>query len=1360
MFIGVEGWKFVKANEKLKSLILLELRPVLGEQLQIRQVHVSFGNIHLLNVHLPIPGHPVDIHIKDLRIGYSFLNLLIHGFDPKYISQDALFVEPHIIIYAPASDTLENLQTPFPDSTRQFRADRLMDNSSLLYKLFHYISLKGGSISYEYNDTTRVVLAHSLQGGIFHQSSDSLFINMDGSFYNSNQSDISLVGYGNPNTSLFDHIKVRLENYSLDHGLPLPPQNMIQVSSGAVSAEFDVTHDAVRHRYLVKAGGEIKEAGGAFLNDRFEFQRMNGRFRLENGDLYIDSSEQWINESPVSVSGKIHLLQPPTVDLEVASPQLSLAQIAPVFGKNKINGVCSLQSRIYGDLKNPLVDGQLATPRLTFDGTELYHFSSEFSYHDGQLNVQQLNSRLAGYELHYRGSINLASADKDLRGILKGTGQFTPRLASLGMDSTLQINTKIDAELSGSLKQPMISGKYNLAFLSALRDSLLLNTNFTLAEKKLHVTSEPTANAPTIDARIDMSHLPVGLEVTIDRAEKLVDYFRYEPRLQTLLNNAASSVRVTGTTRQLKVNTKIEQLSGGLADGELCDLTLDIARSENALEGSGKFALYPGSAAELQGGIKFKKSPEGWSIDKFSIGDQLASTLQVNYGENAIHGTIRCDQLDLTRLWDGKETLPKGFLNAQIDFSGRPDAPLVKGSIRLENISYQELGPYQSFIDFTYNSGQFNLDRFLLNLGQSTLLYAQGNYQPNNRGLDFTVKGAGFNAENIYRAVGKDTLISGETLVNLHVGGSLAAPDLEGVIAVKNGRISRTPFDEMELRLGGEPEQNQLQPRIRVNSFRLSRLNEYNLLANGFYPLHSSDSLFLNIDGSGNFLKILGDIDPFFKNPRGACTVTGRIRGTPLNPQIDAAHLTINNAEMEFASVIPPLTDLKGELSFSPTEQYFRLSALEGKMGGKLFQIHNEPAQSIISKRPLQNITFSDSWLNLGVLVLETSDKGVPLNFVGLMEPNKFGNLELLGREKGEKFYFAMTPEGLILRGKINLSETDVMYPFYEVTHKPSSKVREFLENLIWDISVSPIKNTRFVRNFPGAIDEVYVNLKIDEQFGGLDFSGKIADESFRINGQLRSTKGFIEYLDMNFRVDQAGVEFDRSSLVPVVFGQARATVTDSLGISSSIILTMQTVDNTMDKKSVDDIVRQEEGRARFDRIRFKLSSDNPNIGNSEAQILASLGYSSGKLGSSALAAIGLGTDNLILRPLFRPFERELENTFRLDYVRFSSQLTRNIIQFNLNNNLDLNKRLMLLESTKIIVGKYISSRLFFQYTGQIESGVGYRYKEKNLGIHHTFGLDYQINPQVLLELEYDYDSLMLYNRDDKRMVVRHWFPF
>ena len=67
---------------------------------------------------------------------------------------------------------------------------------------------------------------------------------------------------------------------------------------------------------------------------------------------------------------------------------------------------------------------------------------------------------------------------------------------------------------------------------------------------------------------------------------------------------------------------------------------------------------------------------------------------------------------------------------------------------------------------------------------------------------------------------------------------------------------------------------------------------------------------------------------------------------------------------------------------------------------------------------------------------------------------------------------------------------------------------------------------------------------------------------------------------------------------ISVVYGQARTTVTDSVGIPTQVMLTLQTVDETMSKKQVDDIVREEQVRARWNHIRFKLSSDNPNLGS------------------------------------------------------------------------------------------------------------------------------------------------------------------
>jgi len=210
-------------------------------------------------------------------------------------------------------------------------------------------------------------------------------------------------------------------------------------------------------------------------------------------------------------------------------------------------------------------------------------------------------------------------------------------------------------------------------------------------------------------------------------------------------------------------------------------------------------------------------------------------------------------------------------------------------------------------------------------------------------------------------------------------------------------------------------------------------------------------------------------------------------------------------------------------------------------------------------------------------------------------------------------------------------------------------------------------------------------------------------------------------------------------------------------------MLTLQTHDITMDKKSVDDLVREENSRGRWDQIRFKLSSDNPNVGSTESQILSNLGYNDASLQQNpALDAIGFGTENILFRPLIRPVERKLEETLGLDYVRFSSRFTKNFIDFNLNNNLRVNSRLALLRSTRLVVGKYIADRLFFQYTGQVESGIDYRYKDINVGLHHQMGLEYHINSRLLLELEYDYDSLIWnrQDRDDKRIVLRHWFPF
>jgi hypothetical protein len=76
------------------------------------------------------------------------------------------------------------------------------------------------------------------------------------------------------------------------------------------------------------------------------------------------------------------------------------------------------------------------------------------------------------------------------------------------------------------------------------------------------------------------------------------------------------------------------------------------------------------------------------------------------------------------------------------------------------------------------------------------------------------------------------------------------------------------------------------------------------------------------------------------------------------------------------------------------------------------------------------------------------------------------------------------------------------------------------------------------------------------------------------------------------------------------------------------------------------------------------------------------------------------------------------------------------------------------------MLGKYLTDDVYLLYQGQLQSGIDYRYLGKGVGLEHVFGLEYRLNPRLLLQLEYDYNTLMEIDKDDKKVWLRHSFPF
>ncbi|HPG38356.1 MAG TPA: translocation/assembly module TamB domain-containing protein [bacterium] len=1366
LLLFVQGWRFFKANERIKTYILTEIRPVLGEKCNISQVRLGFGNIRFVGVDIPLPDQQFSVHIKDIRIGLNIFSLLIRGFNPQAVSQDILLINPRLNIKVAAADSTNKSSDlmNYPANISEIKNSYKKQLKQI--EFLKRLSIKKGEIYYQGYDSLQVLLANSIEGGFFVDPSDSIEIRLTGKLFTSKHQNLSLNGKVWGKTGTISYIKAELEDYNLQDRLPDFLFSALDFKSGQLNGDILLFRKPAPNSGFDIRGGFVITQGNVVADDgRLVIGDINIRSRFERWNMLIDYAQQKVNGNNVKLSGRIKNILNPHFYLQVNAENFQLGDISglPIFKiQNKISGKANVVADIEGPLTDVVIKSTITTGSLLVDELKIEKIVVHNTWSKAHLLFNQCRFSALGNHFVVNARVDSLKEKKLLSGTVTMQGDMGDIFEKLTANYTHTCSSRLEATLGGSTNKPLIAGNCGLVLINRDNDTTAVAANFQVDGATAQITGKTAADTSAFRVRIEKKSV-TQLNAIIKNVQDYVFRLWKFPGSDYLVKNLAIAVNLNGTLRDFIVDWDVNKIEGGYFKSALADLSARVIRSREKITADGTLVMFSGSPDEYSGKFVFKKEKDQYKLDEFSLGSDLnakISAITDSTGQKILDGFIKTNNLNIPATLGIADSLLAGKLDMDLAVKGTLLAPEVTGEINVNKLLYKQVGPYDAHASINLHKKGIELHRFSIGTREATLLYAQGHFLRNDS-LDILIKGAGFDLNKLWQVTNPDDApFSGQTLIDLEISGTRHNPAIKGLIAIKDGLIYGVPFNEVEIHLAENPHNY---PGVFIEKFRLTRQNQFELTANGFYPYNPRDSLSIDLRGQGNFLQILTDKISFFAKTASSGSLAARVTGSPMNPVLLSANLALENGLMHCGSVIPPITNISGQIEFIPENQFISIKTLDGLMGGKKFHIFNTLASPALSVRPLRNIILGDTGLNLGVIIPETPDNGIPLNIKGLMENDVFGTLDVHGRDGDMNFYFAAVEDRLTLRGAIDLYDCEIMYPFYEGAGTPSETIEYFLKNLEWDILVTPKNDVRFVRTFPAAIDNVYVNLHLNDETSRLDFTGQIEDESFRIIGEVRSAKGFIEYLDMNFRVERAGAEFDRSSLIPVVYGQARTTVTDTTGFSSQIMLTLQTYDVTMDKKPVDDNVRQEQSRGRWDQIRFKLSSDNPNVGSTEAQILSSLGYSNATLQKNpAIDVIGYGTENILFRPLFRPVERKLEETFGLDYIRFSSRFTKNFIDFNLNNNMGVNSRLALLKSTRLVVGKYLADQLFFQYTGQVETGIYYRYKDKNLGLHHQLGLEYHINPRLLLELEYDYDS-MIWNksdRDDKRVVLRHWFPF
>ncbi|MCI0512778.1 hypothetical protein L0128_06170 [candidate division KSB1 bacterium] len=1345
------GWAFFRANEKIRLYLVAKLQPVLNQNFKVAELQMSLGALHLKNVSFTFRQD--SLWIKDVRVGYRFISLFRKGFHPEFLTNDLRLTQPWLFLRvksgtpAPRPDSLLNAPFSGAQIQKQIQA----------FDFVRQLTISHGAIFLVDSLAQTVRLGDEINGWITAFDSQAV-AQIEGKVFSSPDKNFWLLARLNLLTAQLFQFELTLNQFHLTD-LPTFLLPQAKFSRGILDARLSLARDTQQ-----TLTGHAKITNGAFdwSNPSLVIDSINLALSIQNQDLFIDSACARLNGAPFYLSGQVQNVLAPQFDLKFWSAPTQISQLLTLLTTQPaatIHGNANWQFDLTGSLKRPIVAGKLFLPNFSFGQQAGNWLQVHFGYQDAVFSIKKLRGKLWQQSVKGEGAILNIPTQPDVHGNLQFLGNWPEITTHATRTSRFQVNLN----LRGSLSDLLAAGNFKIELLASTQPKITLLGTVAYQNGALGLQSQ-SQNSGDFNFSGEVKQLFQKMEVNfkLNNCQRLLDWCA--PGFSSWLKPLVTNLEVKGELRHLQVDADISRYNRQLLmvlKGEInkVDTTYQIS-SAMLLNGNYRTPV----SARLYGRI----TPGLIAIDTVRMADFLVFKGKLERtGERALDANLVLNHAPLNTLLSlvdpQSESEMTGRLSSQIAFRGNWQNPHITGSLALRDGTFNKVGTYESELSFNLENMVVLLDNFSLLQNKERLISGRGFYNYRTRATHWQFSGRNVPIADFIKACwNKTDLLAGRGNFDIAIRHQLDQPQIEAELQVSEGKLYRFNFDTLVCSLGnGQPgysegksnSSRKFLPNLIFKRFDLIRNDEFRLQAKGFIPLDRQREMDVKLKGQGNFLALLPDLTSYFRETRSHGELQFQLRGRPGSPRIGQAELSLKDGFLHVNSVFDKINAIRCHLRLDPEQNFLHLIELSGELRGEHLRLHNVEQTAISGRRPLRPFEIIDWGLNLGILVLETSPKGIPLNIPGVMERGERGWFEAKGWKDDESFYFAGPWERPVVRGRLNLRSVNFTFPFLETEVDSESVVVKVLERIDWDVRVFSIKDTRYVRRIYGAADVVNVNLILNEHGEGLYFKGAVGDESLLLDGTVASNRGNVEYLDFVFRIEEAAARFDRTSIFPIVWGRARTTVIDSLGFSNNLWLMLYVIDPITHEK-------QEKGRWDEPNLYFELTSANVNLGSNEAQILASLGYSARNLRLKAPDILGISADNILLKPIFRPFERKMEQLLGLDFVQIRSRVARNLLEQNFSRKpVYESSHYTLLRNTRLMLGKYLTDQWFFIYTGELESPMAYHASLPAIGLKHKLGLEYQIQPNFLLEMEYDYNGLLMKNRDDGKVLLRYSFP-
>ncbi|MCB9057346.1 MAG: hypothetical protein H6627_02200 [Calditrichae bacterium] len=1344
-------------DEPVKNYFIESVFAGKGHHLDLDKIEIGLGKFEISQVAFLSANKKVEVKVNEIVFDYNLLKLMSSFSEPQKAIREIYLNEPRIILHQGVKN--DSLITDSIETN-------LVAEISQLYAL-NILRINKAQILYENKQGKLISYAGNLNGWLTSKDDRVLKISVKGNALAAENANFNLdltydkiSQYFNSQISLVDN---KIEENTLKDIV-----DSLYID-GTAYGDFNIS-GKLTALDSVSITGNLNIVNTSVTYKNNIFNNLNINLDVEDNAITIDNSTLDYLGNTIQFKGKSKTIFNPVFTGSATTKSLVMASFEEILPVELFNGShLEAEFKFSTDLKDIKLEGSLSSRDFSFYHSDFDRFFAQFTYRNSKLDISALSAEKDSFQIAASGSYNIDQSNIRLNfkaDYLSAEHVLFDHISNVKhiINASLDLNTRTKTS-SGKIK-------YHITGFDTL---LTLDGNLRADQKSvwLDISSPDTkgfngkfkVNNYLISPNIEYATV-TNFPFSVLSSDKI---------LTSIFNSIKTEAKLTGTFDNLQGRVLAFDKTSADTVFQLTTNLKDILEKHKKVNGSIFFKNLNGKY-EADFDDRFLGS-------YFAFDEGIEGRFFINLkSEEELQGNIDITNFKVFEAFSDKyiadDYRKQGEINGSLKISGTIKDPKVDVALSGEKFVLNEVGYYQPRLHCTIDRTKVLADTIRIFHNNYKILSGSLEWGLLSNQIMGSLSGDELDVPTLLKTFDNDNnLLTGIAGYNLQIKGTTDRPHLEADLKIHNGRLDGIEFDNIEVSLVDIPTEDKdlfdyKNHEIELQRFFIGRKGHYHLYSIGSFPLNSRKEVDLAVNFDGDILGLIPHWEPFFRDGASLADIALKFKGTTDEIKLVAAEIKLERGELWMKDVAKHISNISANMSLKEGTKRFNINNLTANVDDDFLKIQTVRNVKTTSGKKLEHWDFKGLDLDFGILAMETSGDGVFLNIPGLMQDEDLGRIHLSGKAKNETFYLAGPLKHPLAYGLITLNDATITYPFLvsnNPSEKPSTAV-QFLTNMEWDVTLKAGEDVLYIRDLPAYIDNVHAEITVDENSQGLSFAGIIDKGTFKPIGSLESTRGQLEYLDQNFKVDRFALEFSKHKDYPDVSGRAWTTIRDSVGaVPKTIYLQLYAID-------------QETGQIRqsgsWEDFKFKLVSADPTIGETQEQVLAYLGYSVENFKEKATNVGGALTDKYLIRPLLRPIERALERGLGMDLVRFNSSIARNLFYSSLGkqiNNQDVNPfinplstdvpYLFLMSSSEVTIGKYISEDLYLTYTGQLVSV--YENTETGYDFNHSLGLEYRFFQNILLEFEWDRELLGYYNfenqkqyLEDFKIRLRHSFSF